>query len=113
MAWIAAGFGAARVDELSSAGGVLAKRYLRRGDSFSVEAEATGGVLASDLGGAVTSRILEAVKGSRASESGKVRFRGAADGKAGVVGVEVAAGPGGVPTGVVGASCLVSGGVHS
>lgn len=113
IAWIAAGFAAQSLSELADAGANLAKSYLRRGERFSVDSEGAGSALASDVGGMVTSRILEAVKGARVSESPRVRFRVAADGRGGVVGVEVSAGVGGVPTGTEGAACFVSGGVHS
>ena len=113
VAWVAAGFAAESSSELAEAGEYLAKAYLRRGDRFSLEAEATGGALASDVGGAVTSRILDSVKGARVSESPRVRFRVAADGRKCAIGVEVKRGAGGVPTGRGTASCLVSGGAHS
>lgn len=110
--WIAAGFAGPR-SEIGGAAVALAKLYLRRGDRFSVGAEGTGGALASDVAGAVTSKILDAVKGALVSENPRVIFRAAEDGKNGAVGVEVRSGPGGVPTGVEGVTCMVSGGVHS
>lgn len=113
VSWLAAGYGARSTEELVREGESLAKKYLKPGDRFSVAAEATGGVLASDLAGAITAKALEAAKGARVSESPKVRFRVAVDGKEGAVGVEVAAGVGGVPTGSEAAVCLVSGGAHS
>lgn len=113
MAWIAAGLAARSVRELAGTSGVLARKYLRRGDMFSVEAEGTSGVVASDVAGAVTSSVLDSVKGARVSEGAKVRFRAAFDGSLGAVGVEVKRGPGGVPTGGESLSCLVSGGAHS
>jgi adenylyl- and sulfurtransferase ThiI len=113
ISWIAAGFAAQSWGDMAKAGGTLAKSYLRRGERFSVEAEGTRSTSVSDVGGMVTSRILETVKGARVSESPRVRFRVAADGRVGVVGVEVSAGVGGVPTGTEEATCFVSGGVHS
>lgn len=113
ISWIAAGFAAQSQNELADAGARLARSYLRRGERFSVETEATKSALASDVGGMVTSKILGAVKGVRVSESPRARFRVAADGHRGVVGVEVSAGVGGVPTGREEATCFVSGGVHS
>lgn len=113
IAWIAAGRAAGSANELASGSASLARAYLRRGYGFSVHAEGTGGVLASDVSGAVTSKVLETVKGARVSESPRVRFRVAVDGREGAVGVEVRVGDGGVPTGEDGASCLVSGGRHS
>jgi hypothetical protein len=70
-------------------------------------------MLAGDLAGAMTSKILDAVKGARVSDRPKVRFRAAFDGRGGVVGVEVKRGVGGAPTGTERVACLVSGGVHS
>jgi hypothetical protein len=114
VSWIAAGMAGRSLRELVDSAGVLARRYLRRGDGFSVLAEGRGGIVSGDLGGSVTSRMLESVKGARVREdSPKVRFRATFDGRRGVVGVEVKAGVGGVPTGSETATCLVSGGVHS
>lgn len=113
VAWIAAGFGFESQDEMLKSAAALARLYLRRGDRFLVDGEGSRGVLPSDIGGAATSRILDAVRGARVSEAPKVRFRVAADGKRGVIGAEVRLGPGGVPTGTEGVSCMVSGGVHS
>ena len=113
VSWVAAGMAASSPKELREAAGALGVRYLRRGDRFAVEAEATRGMTSGDLAGTVTSSMLEAVKGARVSDTPKVRFRAAFDGRAGVVGVEVKAGVGGVPTGAEQAACLVSGGVHS
>jgi adenylyl- and sulfurtransferase ThiI len=114
VAWVAAGLVVQSLREAAKASGLLAGRYLRRGQAFSVEAEGRGGVVTGDVGGIVTSGILESVKGARVSiESPKVRFRAAFDGKKGVVGVEVKRGPGGVSMGTRWATCLVSGGVHS
>lgn len=113
VAWVGVGFSIVSLREASEAGRKLAKAYLRRGDGFSVSAEVTGDASASDLGGVVSSAILEAVKGSRASESPKVKIRAAFDGVRGVVGVEVSQGPGGLSMGNGWATCLVSGGMHS
>ncbi|HUH82265.1 MAG TPA: hypothetical protein VLX33_00125 [Nitrososphaerales archaeon] len=113
VSWVAAGFIARSYEGLAEAGASLARSYLRRGERFSVEAEGTSGTLASDIGGGVTGKMLETVKGARVSESPRVRFRVAADGRGGVVGVEVCAGVGGTPTGTEEATCYVSGGVHS
>ena len=113
ISWVAAGFAARSQGDLAKAGADLAKLYLRRGDRFHVLSEGTGGAVASDAGGAVTSRILDSVKGVRVSEESRKKFRVAADGVGGVVGVEVGPGVGGVPTGREVATCLVSGGVHS
>jgi hypothetical protein len=114
VAWVAAGGAARSALELAALGSALAKKYLRKGDRFIVEAKGEGEVLASDIGGSITSKILESVKGSRVSiESPNVLFRVVFDGARGVVGVEVKKGPGGMPTGGESATCLVSGGKHS
>ena len=114
VAWVAAGLTARSHKELVSASLQLAKRYLRSGERFSVEAEGEGGAVAADVAGAVTSSILEGAKGSRVSvESPKVRFRAALEGERGVVGVQVKKGPGGSSMGKDKAGCFVSGGTHS
>jgi adenylyl- and sulfurtransferase ThiI len=113
VAWVAVGFTFPTLGEAGKAAGLLAKRYVKAGGGFTVDGEGTGGTVGGDVAGAVTSGILEMVKGSRVSASAKVRFRAASDGKRGVVGVEVAEGPGGASTGDLWASCLVSGGRRS
>jgi len=114
VAWVAAGMTGRTLSELSGASATMAKKYLREAERFSVEAEGAGDTPSADVIGAVTSRILEAVKGSRVSAaSPKVRFRAVFDGDAGAVGVEVKIGPGGIPTGNESVVCLVSGGIHS
>jgi len=114
VSWVAVGLTARSLRELSAAAGELSTRYLRNRDRFSVEAEGTAGVLASDVAGIVTSALLDGAKGSRvSSESPKVRFRAAFDGEKGVVGVEARRGQGGTPTGGEQVACLVSGGIRS
>lgn len=113
ISWIAVGLTARTRSDLAGASEALAKSYLRRGERFSVESEGDESTRASDLGGVVTSRVLDSVRGVRVSESPRARFRVAADGSGGVVGVEVSPGVGGVPTGTERAACFVSGGVHS
>lgn len=113
VSWLAAGYAVGGASELAGVAEELAKKYLRRGGRFSVEAESAGGQAASDLAGAVTSHILDAVKGVRVSNPPDRRFRVAMDASGGAAGVELSRGPGGVPTGRYEASCLVSGGKHS
>ncbi|MDG6909493.1 MAG: hypothetical protein JRN57_01195 [Nitrososphaerota archaeon] len=114
IAWTAAGYTVGGPGEVAKVSAALAANYLRRGYRFSVKAEASGRGRSSDLAGAVTSAMLEEVKGARAvNEGAKVRFRAALDGEKGAVGVEVAVGPGGSPMGDEKVVCLVSGGVHS
>ncbi|HEY6283686.1 MAG TPA: hypothetical protein VIW22_07155 [Nitrososphaerales archaeon] len=114
VSWIAAGLSSRSFNKLLEDSAALAKNYLKRGDRFSLEAEGSGGVVRSDIAGGMISRILESSKGTRVShEDPKIRFRTAFDGFRGVVGVEIARGPGGVPTGAHSAACLVSGGRHS
>lgn len=113
IAWTAAGFAAGSLAGATRAGAALARRYLSRGTRFSVLAESDG-MASSDLAGAVTSAMLEAVKGARATREGPgTRFHAAGDGSDLVVGVELSAGPGGTATGGRAAACLVSGGLHS
>jgi len=113
VSWVAAGTTVGSFRELASVARLLAKRYLRSGDRFVVEAEGTGGVTASDVGGLVTSAALDVAKGARLAESARVRFRVAFDGEKGAAGVEVKRGPGGAPTGKDQVVCFVSGGAHS
>jgi len=114
VSWVAVGYTTRSLRGLSVVAGELARRYLRKGDRFFVEAEGTAGVLASDIAGAVTSAVLDAAKGTRVSnESPRVRFRAAFDGEKGVAGVEVRKGPGGAPTEKERVTCFVSGGIHS
>jgi hypothetical protein len=112
--WIAAGLAVNTFQELTASAGRLAKTYLRRGERFWVGAEPGSGAAGSDAAGAVTSAILSSVRGVAVSEEApKVRFRAVFEGTRGVLGVELRAGPGGVPTGTEEATCLVSGGIHS
>ncbi|HEV2138767.1 MAG TPA: hypothetical protein VGR53_07985 [Nitrososphaerales archaeon] len=114
VSWIAAGLASGSFNELLENSAALARNYLKRGDRFSLEAEGNGGMVRSDVAGGMVSRILEERKGTRVShEDPKIRFRTAFDGSRGVVGVEIARGPGGVPTGGYSVACLVSGGSHS
>lgn len=113
VAWLAAGYAVQTVGEAAEEAGTLARRYLRKGSRFVVEAQG-GAVSSADLAGAVTAKILDAVPGVRVStESPETTFRTAMDRAGGVVGVEVFRGPGGVPTGRKKVACLVSGGKHS
>ena len=114
VSWIAVGESASSFKALVAAGAGLARKYLRRGDGFVVLSEAGGGSFASDVSGAIVSACLEAVRGSRVREEApKVIFRAALDGAQGAVGVQITAGPGGIPTGPEEVACLVSGGRHS
>jgi len=114
VAWVAAGRSGRSLGEIAAEAGDLAKVYVRRESGFAVFAEGPTSRDASDLGGMLTSSILETVKGARVStDSAEVVFRATFDGTSGAVGVEVAAGPGGIPTGNEGVACLVSGGLHS
>jgi adenylyl- and sulfurtransferase ThiI len=114
VSWVAAGLASLSFKDLLDDSASLARTYLKRGDRFSVEAEGSSGEVKPDVAGGVTSRILESVKGTRVSqENPGIRFRTAFEGSKGVVGVEVARGPGGIPTGGEGVVSLVSGGKHS
>ena len=112
--WVAAGFSFHTMSGLSEKGGLLARRYLRRGWTFTVEAQGKGRVLASDLTGALTAAVLDEVVGARVAQEGPtVTFRVVSDGRSGAVGVQLMEGPGGRPTATSSAVCLVSGGKHS
>ncbi len=113
VAWVAAGMVVPSMKDAALSAGSLAKRYLKKGGKFAVEGEGARGTVGADVAGAVTSGVLEAVKGARVSETARVRFRAALEEKRGVVGVEVANGPGGTSMGEEWATCLVSGGSHS
>jgi len=114
VAWIAVGEAASSFRGLAEAGGALAKKYLRKGDRFRVEAEGSSGVVEGDVSGVVTSGVLDSVRGARVSQAhAKVTFRASFNGSKGTVGVELRLGPGGAPTGNEAAACLVSGGMHS
>ncbi len=112
-AWIAVGLAFNSMKDVAPAAGRIAMRYLTRGDRFVVIGEGTGGAPGADVAGAVTSGILDAVRGARVSEAARVRFRAAQDGGGGVVGVEIIEGPGGSSTGETWVNCLASGGAHS
>ncbi len=115
VSWAAVGRTSDSVRGLGKAAFLLAPAYLKRGETFSVIAEASvEGVTSSDVSGAVTSSILEAVKGARvAEERAKVKFRVAYEGGRSAVGVELWEGPGGIAVGSEIVQCLVSGGMHS
>jgi hypothetical protein len=114
VAWLAVGFPVETIGEIGKVAGKLAEKYLRKSKRFSVEGEGTMGTTGADVAGAATSGILDSVKGARVSQDAqKVRFRATFEGSQGVVGVQVAAGPGGTPTGRFPVDCLVSGGRHS
>lgn len=114
VSWVAAGTRFNDFKELGDAGEWLGRRYLRRDRKFWVEAETSGEQKPSDVSGALTSSVLDAVKRSRVSQSSpRVVFRATFDGTKGAVGVELVKGPGGTPTGDQGAGCMVSGGKHS
>lgn len=114
VSWIAVGMAVGSFKELGQASAVLARRYLRRGDRFSVVADASGGVAVADVAGTVVSAALEAIKGARVAElRPRVRFRATFERTKGALGVELLEGPGGLPTGTEEVTCLVSGGMHS
>ena len=114
VSWVAVGTTVGSFREIGGASGALARKYLRRGDRFTVLAEASGGLAVGDVAGSAVSAVLEAVRGARMDERRpRVRFRAVFDGTEGAVGVELSEGPGGVPTAATRATCLVSGGVHS
>jgi adenylyl- and sulfurtransferase ThiI len=113
--WIAIGSSSDSVRGLAAALAKLARKYVTPQGRFVVRAESTSDMTKpSDLAGAGTSAVLDAARGSRASESAaSTIFRVAFDGKHGVAAVEIGRGPGGSAMGRRVASCLVSGGMHS
>jgi hypothetical protein len=114
VSWVAAGYAAKTVQGLASVTADLAARYLRGGGTFVVRAESESGPRSSDIAGAATSAVLDAVDGARVDEqSPGLVFRVAMDGGKGSSAVERARGPGGTPMGDSRAVCLVSGGKHS
>lgn len=114
VAWIAVGMATASLNGVGGAAGLLAKRYVRNGSRFKVEASGGEGASPSDVGGAVVSAVLEEVGRARVDEERpQVVFRAVMTRSEGAVGVELARGPGGVPTGSKEVTCLVSGGMHS
>jgi hypothetical protein len=115
VAWLAIGDSSDSVKGLAAEIGRLARGYVKPGGRFVIRAESTDDrVKASDLAGAATSAVLDAVRGARVSESApKTTFRVAFDKGDGAAGVEVCEGPGGSAMGSEIANCLVSGGKHS
>ena len=110
VAWISVG----SEGKVGAEGANLARKYLRKGDRFTVFAESSSGTAESDLAGEATSAILGAVPGSRSdARKPKKVFRVTKDGELCVVGVQLREGPGGTPTGDERAVCFVSGGKHS
>lgn len=113
--WLAVGRSSERLSGLAAELARLARNYLKPRGRFVVRAEATDGkVKPSDLAGAGTSAILDAVSGSRVSEAApSVTFRVAFDGSHYVAAVELCRGAGGAAMGRDAVYCLVSGGKHS
>ena len=114
VAWVAVGMTANSIRELGKAAALLALKYLREGDRFAVIADSSVPRALGDIAGAVASAALDAVKGARIDDMRpKLRIRATFDRSVGAVGVELSAGPGGVPTGSEEVVCLASGGKHS
>jgi len=114
VAWVAVGRSSGSIQGLAAELGRLAKHYVKPSGTFAVRAESTTGSKPSDLAGAGTSAVLDAVRGARVSESAaRTVFRMAFDGRHGVAAVEVGLGAGGAAMGDRVADCLVSGGMHS
>jgi hypothetical protein len=115
VGWLAVGRPSDSVRGIAGELARLARVYLKPGGRFAVRAETEdANVKPSDLSGAGTSAVLDAVKGSRVSEEAPTTvFRVALDRKGGVAAVEIGRGPGGAAMGRRVARCLVSGGRHS
>lgn len=114
--WIAVGYEFASLESCMGALAVLAVRYLREGESFSVVADVKGGGREEgDVLMESTSAVLRAARGARVDERNpRVRFRVISVNDRGACGVQLREGVGGVPTSRRRlASVLVSGGYHS
>jgi hypothetical protein len=115
VAWIAVGY------RFSGTGGylknleLLAKRYLTKGRTFRISAQAVGATqTAGDVVLAGNSALLSAIPGARVGERRPIaKFRVCIQGARGACGAEIRGGPGGAPTGGEWVSCLVSGGERS
>jgi hypothetical protein len=115
VAWVSVGYRFSGNKEYLEKLELLAKRYLSKGRTFRISARVVGsGQTAGDAVLAGNSELLSSIPGARVDErSPKVKFRVCVEGAKGACGVEIRAGPGGVPTGGDWVACLVSGGVHS
>jgi hypothetical protein len=114
VSWVAVGMAGETLGEVGRGAKILARRYLKPGSRFRVEATGGQGVSPSDVGGVATSSVVDEVRGARVNEnSPQVVLRAGLAESGGFVGVENARGPGGTPTGDREAVCLVSGGLHS
>jgi hypothetical protein len=116
VSWIAAGYQFDDEAACTARLKLLAVRYLRRGSSFRLTAEVeSSGREEGDILLDGNGSILKAVAGTRVDEKAPdVTFRVVMVKDRGAVGVQLRAGPGGVPTSKAAkASCLVSGGYHS
>ncbi len=115
VAWIAVGY------RFSGAAGylkhleLLAKKYLTRGRTFRISARVVASTqTAGDVVLAGNSALLSSIPGARVDErKPRVRFRVCFDGRRGACGVEIRAGPGGLPPGGEWVACLASGGERS
>ena len=115
VAWVAVGYRFAGNHGYLECLASLAKRYLAKGRSFRISAQAVRSRESpGDLILAGNSKVLAEIDGTRVDERKPlVRFRVSVDGGEGACGVEIVAGPGGTPTGNEWVSCLVSGGANS
>lgn len=115
VAWIAVGYRFSGNREYLGLAALLARRYLSRGRSFRISAQAVESPeSAGDLVLAGNSEVLATVKGSRVDERHPVvRFRVSVESASGAFGAEIATGPSGTPTGEEWVACLVSGGEGS
>ena len=115
VAWISVGYRFSGNEDYLEKLELIAKRYLSKGKTFRISAQVVDSrQTAGDIVLAGSSALLSSIPGARVDErSPKARFRVCVEGAKGACGVEIRAGPGGVPTGVDRVACLVSGGVHS
>jgi hypothetical protein len=115
VSWIAVGYRFSGMEDYLRNLGVLAKRYLARRRTFRISAQVVASKqTAGDVVLAGDSALLSLVSGARVDEGKpQVRFRVCVGGTRGACGVEIRAGPGGLPMGGDWVACLVSGGERS
>lgn len=115
VSWIAVGYRFSRNEGYLENLGLLAKKYMSKGKTFSISAKVVGSrQTAGDAVLAGNSALLSSMTGLRVDERRpQVRFRVCAEGARGACGAELRAGPGGVPTSGDWVACLVSGGERS
>jgi hypothetical protein len=115
VAWIAVGYRFRGTEGYLRNLELLAKRYLARGRTFRISAQVAASTqTAGDAVLAGNSALLSSISGARVDErKPQVKFRVCVEGGRGACGVEIRAGPGGLPMSGEWIACLVSGGERS